>query len=106
MRSFTSLFCGLIAVAVLLQLHVGGDLLPKCYASQKEDEQGTKSETTKNKPEAKKRRFTILVTDAEGNPVPDAQVGQAAVRDLSQRNSDWQFRGDVSAAEWRRGRRR
>ncbi len=101
MRPLTGFFCGFIAIAVLFSLNVGGDLLPKCSASQKEHEQETKSRGTKNTPEAKKRRFTILVTDAEGNPVPDAQVGQAATRDVSQRNSDWQFRGDVSSGQVR-----
>jgi hypothetical protein len=101
MRSFTSLFCGLIAVVASLQSNVGDDLLPKCSASQKENEQKTKSGDTKNKFEGKKRRFTIRVTDALGNPIPDAQVGQAAIRDMSQRNSDWQFRGDVSAGQVR-----
>jgi hypothetical protein len=91
----------LIAVAAVLQLNIGRALLPKCSASQKEDEQGTKSKAATTTPEAKKRRFTILVTDAQGNPVPDAQVGQAAIRDLSERNSDWVFRGDVSAAQIR-----
>jgi hypothetical protein len=102
MRTSRRLFSGLLAVIVLIGSVVRGEPSAQLPTGHIETGQIPSAGDANNESREKKyHRFTIRVTDADGSPIQSAQVGQAATRDGSQRNSDWQFRGDVSSGQVR-----
>lgn len=92
MRRSVRSCCRVIAAAILIGPAVGSEPKDQSPTDQDEKAQAPAVADEKNDPtEVKQHTFTIRVTDSEGNPVADAQVGQATSRDASQNDSNWHF---------------